>query len=175
MMGGLPSLVYGEYRAYLLEVVPLRPCLRAEQEACTAERVLTALAPALYVSSHGGAQVIAARLLATWVCRGNTSGFEAVCAIPPARGPRFRPAQRVRVTLVKHVTEGWEGVIELAYYQELVRSNVYGVRFPAYEDTYARYYESDLRLLAASSEADPAVGRGSGIEGERPPADGVTP
>jgi hypothetical protein len=59
----------------------------------------------------------------------------------------------VRIALQKHITEGWLGTVEIAYYQASVRSNVYGVRFPERRNVYARYYEKDL------AKATPATAR----------------
>ena len=64
-----------------------------------------------------------------------------------------KPGDRVKITLKKHITEGWTGVIELAYYQAGVNSNVYGVRFGEKRQLYNRYFEFDLEKVGTPSAA----------------------
>jgi hypothetical protein len=50
----------------------------------------------------------------------------------------------VKINLQKHITEGWTSIIELAYYQADVKSNVYGVRLGEKRKLYDRYFEFNL-------------------------------
>ena len=135
---------YGEFRAHELEVIDLLDCRLNKREKCKRFQVRTAMAPDLYVRTHGGEERIGVILLATWMCRGDTSGFRSVCPRPPPRKPRFAVGDEVLIKLEKHITEGWRGKVEIAYYQQAVSSNVYGVRFQERQQVYARYFEKDL-------------------------------
>jgi hypothetical protein len=140
-----------EYRAYELEVADLYQCRLEKQQVCKTNRIRTALDPATYVRMHGGEVRMASILLATWMCYGDTSNYREVCPTPPARKPKFNLGEEVVVSLGKHISEGWRGKVEVAYYQASVRSNVYGVRFADRKNVYARYFEKDLRKAAAAA------------------------
>jgi hypothetical protein len=142
LLGALPA--HGEYRAHELEITDILDCKLNKREKCKRFQVRTAMAPDLYVRTHGGQERIGVILLATWFCRGDTSRFRAVCPRPPPRKPKFSVGDTVRVRLKQHITEGWQGKVELAYYQGFLSSNVYGVRFADRQDVYARYFEKDL-------------------------------
>ena len=140
-----------EYRAYELEVTDILDCQLRKQEKCLRIRVLTSLGPDLYTRTHGGEERIGAVLLATWMCRGDTSNFRAVCPRPVPRKPRFTVGDEVSVLLKEHITEGWRGKVVVAYFQRSVNSNVYGVRFAERQDVYARYFEKDLAKAGAGA------------------------
>lgn len=142
LLWALPA--YGEYRAHELEITDILDCKLNKREKCKRFQVRTAMAPDLYMRTHGGYQRIGVILLATWICRGDTSRFRAVCPRPLPRKPRFSVGDTVRVRLKQHITEGWRGQVELAYFQGFLSSNVYGVRFADRQDVYARYFEKDL-------------------------------
>lgn len=147
-----------EYRAYELEVSDIFDCRLNKREECKRVRVRTSMPPRLYARTHGGLDRIAVILLATWMCPGDTSGFRAVCPLPAPRKPKFSVGDVVRINLGKHITEGWRGKVEVAYYQRAVSSNVYGVRFAERQRVYARYFEKDLGKAApAASAAAPAA------------------
>jgi hypothetical protein len=148
-----------EYRAYELEVVDLYDCRMNKRTTCQSGRVTTALDPQQYLLTHGGDFHVGVLLLATWMCYGDTSFYKAVCPRPVARKPKFNVGDDVVIALKKHITEGWHGKVEVAYYQASVRSNVYGVRFPDRRGVYARYYEKDIEKAVAG--AAPA-GAGAG-------------
>lgn len=143
-----------EYRAYELEVVDLYDCRINEREECRKSRVTTAMSPDLYESTHGGSWRVGVLMLATWMCYGDTSGFRPVCPRPPPREGRFAEGDEVVVALNKHITQGWRGQVEVAYYQASVASNVYGVRFPDRRGVYARYFEKDLRPAEETEPQD---------------------
>ena len=134
-----------EYRAYELEVTDLLDCRINKREKCKRFQVRTSMAPDLYVRTHGGQDRIGTILLATWMCRGDTSGFRSVCPRPPARKPKFSVGDEVEILLDQHITQGWRGRVEIVYYQRSVASNVYGIRFPDRQEVYARYFEKDLK------------------------------
>ena len=56
------GLAWAEYRAYELEVVDLYDCQVNKRSPCPSQRVTTAMAPALYGRTHGGAMRLAAPL-----------------------------------------------------------------------------------------------------------------
>ena len=87
-------------------------------------------------------------LLATWMCYGDTSNYSPVCPRPAPRAAKFGTGDEVKIRLSKHITDGWEGSVEVAYYQRSVSSNVYGIRFADRQNVYARYFEKDLVKLA---------------------------
>ncbi len=153
LVGSLPARA--EYRAYELEITDILDCRINQREKCKRLRVRTAMSPDLYVRVNGGEQRIGAVLLATWVCRGDTSGFTQVCPRPAAREPKFAVGDAVQVRLKNHVTEGWKGKIELAYFQGAVSANVYGVRFAERQQVFARYFEKDLAKAAPSPQSEP--------------------
>lgn len=140
-----------EFRAHELEVTDLLDCKINKREKCKRFQVRTAMAPDLYVRTHGGQDRIGVILLATWMCWGDTSGFRSVCPRPTARKPKFAVGDEVAVRLEKHITQGWRGRVEIAYYQRAVSSNVYGVRFADRQDVYARYFEKDLQKTAPTA------------------------
>ncbi|MCZ6473723.1 MAG: hypothetical protein O7E56_08430 [SAR324 cluster bacterium] len=151
LLAGGAATVHAEYRAYELEVTDILDCRINKLEKCKRHKMLTAMGPDLYVRTHGGQERIGVILLATWMCRGDTSRFRSVCPRPAARKPKYTVGDRVRVRLEKHITEGWEGRVEVAYYQRSVNGNVYGVRFGRRQDVYARYFEKDLQKSTASA------------------------
>lgn len=133
-----------EYRAYELEVIDVVECRLAKQETCKRHRITTAMGPELYARTHGGPQRLGVQLMATWMCYGDTSFYKEICPRPTPREARFSVGDTVRVLLDKHITQGWQGQIEVAYFQPGIRANVYGVRFPDRQNVYARYFEKDL-------------------------------
>jgi hypothetical protein len=145
-----------EFRAYELEVTDVLDCRLNKREKCKRFQVLTAMSPELYVRTHGGQERIGVILLATWMCRGDTSGFRSVCPRPAPREPKFSVGDEVRVKLQKHISEGWRGKIEIAYYHRAVSSNVYGVRFSDRQEVYARYFEKDLEKAAPATPSKTA-------------------
>lgn len=154
-----------EYRAYELEVTDILDCRLNQREKCKRFRVRTAMSPPLYTRTHGGEERIGVILLATWMCRGDTSNFDPVCPMPPPREPKFAVGDEVVVRLKKHITEGWRGKVEVAYHQASISANVYGVRFAERQQVYARYFEKDL----AKAEAAQAG------EGKSPPSTAASP
>jgi hypothetical protein len=164
------GLARAEYRAYELEVIDVYDCAVNKRERCRSAAVRTGLAPDLYQRTHGGEQRISVLLLATWMCRGDTSNYEPVCPRPAPRDGKFGPGDQVRVKLARHISNGWIGVVEVAYYQQSVRSNVYGVRFADRQDAYLRYYEKDLEKTTAASGAQAAAPGPGGA-----PAPGAVP
>jgi hypothetical protein len=177
----LGTAARAEYRAYELEVVDLYDCRANKRDPCRSTRLATALDPEQYLLTHGGPYHVGVLLLATWMCYGDTSTFRGVCPRPIAREPRFEPGETVRIGLEKHITEGWRGQVEVAYYQASVRSNVYGVRFPERRHVYARYYEKDLRKPEEPAAAAPGTPPGQGTAGPAaaagapPPPQGAPP
>ena len=138
-----------EYRAYELEIVDVYECRIKEEDPCRRNVVRTSLSLDLYTRTHGGADRLGVIMLATWMCYGDTSNFRDVCPRPAPRNGRFSAGDRVKISLTKHITEGWEGTVEVAYFQRSVSSNVYGVRFAERQNVYARYFEKDLRGIEA--------------------------
>ncbi len=153
LIGSLPARA--EFRAYELEITDILDCRINQREECKRFQVRTAMSPDLYVRVNGGEQRIGAVLLATWVCRGDTSGFTQVCPRPAARKPKFAVGDEVQVRLKNHVTEGWKGKVELAYFQRGVSANVYGVRFDDRQRVFARYFEKDLAKAGPSTQNEP--------------------
>ncbi len=151
ILWALPA--WAEFRAYELEVTDILECRLKKREQCKSLRVLTSMAPDLYTRTHGGPGRIGAVMMATWVCWGDTSNFRAVCPRPPPRKPRFAVGDEVSVRLRQHITEGWRGKVEIAYFQRSVSSNVYGVRFADRQGVYARYFEKDLTKPGAPAAA----------------------
>ncbi len=141
---------HAEYRAHELEVIDILDCRLNKRKKCKRNQVRTAMSPDLYMRTHGGQERIGVILLATWMCRGDTSRFRAVCPRPPPRKPKFSVGETVRIRLEKHITEGWLGKVELSYYQRLITANVYGVRFPDRQEVYLRYFEKDLEKAPAA-------------------------
>ena len=151
LLGGGAATVHAEYRAYELEVTDILDCRINKLEKCKRHKVPTAMSPDLYMRTHGGQERIGVILLATWMCRGDTSRFRPVCPRPTARKPKYAVGDQVRVRLEEHITEGWEGTVEVTYYQRSVNGNVYGVRFGNRQEVYARYFEKDLRKSTAAA------------------------
>ena len=142
-----------EYRAYELEVIDVVECRLAKQETCKRHRITTAMSPELYARTHGGPQRLGVQLMATWMCYGDTSFYKEICPRPAPRDARFSVGETVRVLLDKHITQGWQGLVEVAYHQPGIRANVYGVRFPDRQNVYARYFEKDLGPAGATAGA----------------------
>ena len=147
------GVAQAEYRAYELEVTDILDCRINKREKCKRFQVQTAMAPDLYRRTHGGNQRIGVILLATWMCRGDTSRFRDVCPRPSPRKPKFSVGDEVRINLEKHITEGWRGKVELVYYQRSINANVYGIRFTDRQNVYARYFEKDLGKGAGATPA----------------------
>ena len=133
-----------EYRAYELELYDLYDCRINKRVTCRKTKLLTAMNPNLYQQTHGGPYHIGVLMLATWMCYGDTSFYNPVCPRPVAQKPKYNVGDTIRIKLDRHLTEGWVGKVELAYYQHSVRSNVYGIRFDDRRGLYARYFEKDL-------------------------------
>jgi hypothetical protein len=140
----LPYVAHAEYRAYELEVVDTLDCKLNKRDKCKSSRITTAMSPDLYIQTNGGDERINAVVLATWMCYGDTSQYREVCSRPGPRSPKFNSGEDVRVTLKKHITEGWRGKVELVYRDDFLSANVVGVRFPDHKNVYARYFEKDL-------------------------------
>ncbi len=147
--------VWGEYRAYELEVVDLYDCQLNKRKTCLSSKVLTAMDVNTYTGTHGGPYHIGVLMMATWMCYGDTSYYRPVCPRPVARKAKFTVGDPVKIVLEKHITQGWVGNVEVAYYQASVRSNVYGVRFPNRRNVFARYFEKDLVNSAAPPSTTP--------------------
>ena len=138
-----------EYRAYELEIYDIYDCRLNKRVTYRKTKLLTAMGPNLYQRTHGGPFHIGVLMLATWMCYGDTSFYNAVCSRPVARKPKFGVGDTIKIKLTRHITEGWLGRVEMAYYQHSVRSNVYGIRFPDRRGVYARYFEKDLTKAEA--------------------------
>ena len=158
--------VFAEYRAYLIEVYDHISEKRWE--------ATTGFSPDKYVLSHGGGNRLSVFTKATWVCYGDTSTFSPICAMPKPIKPRFKVGDRVKITLGKHVTQGWLGIVELAYYQRGVRSNVYGVRFGDKRRLYNRYFEFNLQQTAGVV-ATPQAAQPEALAATTPQAETPTP
>lgn len=142
---GLPLLIcllliaqnlQAEYRAYLVEVYDHIAKQKWDET--------TGFAPDLYITTHGGGNRLSVFVKATWHCYGDTSNFQTACPMPNPIQPVFQKGERVKITLPRHITQGWIGIVELAYYQADVKSNVYGVRFGEKRQLYNRYFEFNL-------------------------------
>ncbi|MBU2513635.1 hypothetical protein KJ966_20015 [bacterium] len=152
--------VYGEYRAYLIEVYDHILQKKWEEK--------TGFSTDKYIVTHGGGNRVSAFVKATWMCYGDTSNYLNICPLPDPIQPKFQKGDRVKITLEKHITEGWIGVIELAYYQADVKSNVYGVRFGEKKQLYNRYFEFNLEKTTGS--AGSPVETGQTEQTQPPPA-----
>ncbi len=153
----LPRAARAEYRAYELEVTDVLDCKLNKRDKCRTARMVTSMSPDLYVQTNGGEGRIGVQLMATWMCYGDTSSYREVCPRPSARNPKFNAGDEVRIALKKHITDGWRGKIEVAYYQDDIKANVYGVRFPDRQNAYLRYFEKDLERTAPAAPAPPAA------------------
>ncbi|NQU63232.1 MAG: hypothetical protein HQ517_02955 [SAR324 cluster bacterium] len=139
LLAGLMSIPFSlraEYRAYLIEVYDHVANKKWEER--------TGFSPDKYVLTHGGGNRLSVFTKATWVCYGDTSGYTPACPMPEPIKPKFRVGDQVKIMLEKHITQYWVGVVELAYYQKGVKSNVYGVRFGDKRQMFNRYFEFDL-------------------------------
>lgn len=139
----IPTAASAEYRAYLIEVYD-----HITQKS-KVER--TGFSPDKYILTHGGGNRLTVFTKATWVCYGDTSGIKPACPMPKPIKPRFKVGDRVKVNLKKHINKDWIGIIEIAYYQRGVRSNVYGVRFGDKRRVYNRFYEFNLKKVDDTS------------------------
>jgi len=128
-----------EYRAYLLEVYD--HIIKKKW----VER--TGFSPDKYILTHGGGNRLSAFKKATWICSGDTSGYRPACPMPDPINPKFQKGDRIKIELEKHINDGMIGVIELAYYQKNVRSNVYGVRFGDKRQIYNRFFEFNIKKV----------------------------
>ena len=141
------SAVFGESRVFLLEVY--------DQIDKKQWEVVTGFSPDEYILTHGGGNRISVLVKATWHCYGDTSGYQTPCAMPTPQKPLFKKGDRVQVVLDKHVTDAWEGVIELALYRKIFNTNVYGVRFGENKKLYNRYFEFNLMKSSKAPEESP--------------------
>lgn len=139
-----PPAARAEYRAYELEIYDLYDCRINKRVTCRKTKLLTAMNANLYQRTHGGPYHIGVLMLATWMCYGDTSFYNPVCPRPVPRKPKFGVGDTIKINLDRHLTEGWTGIVEVAYYQQSVRSNVYGIRFNDRRGIYLRYFEKDL-------------------------------
>lgn len=152
----IPYVAHAEYRAYELEVVDTLDCKLNKRDKCKSGRITTAMSPDLYAQTNGGEDRINVVVIATWMCYGDTSQYREVCPRPGPRSPKFNAGDDVRVTLKKHITEGWRGKVEVVYRDDFIGSNVVGVRFSDHKNVYARYFEKDLvKPDAAAPQAEP--------------------
>ncbi len=131
-----------EYRAYYVEIY--------DHILKTKWDLSTGFSPDKYIMTHGGGNRLSAHVKATWQCYGDTSGFKKVCPMPKPIRPIFQVGEKVKINLEKHLSEGWIGEIELAYYQADINSNVYGIRFGAKRHLYKRFYEFNLDKVDAN-------------------------
>lgn len=136
---GLVPPVQAEYRAYLLEVYD--HILQKKWDAATG------FDPGHYIVVHGGGNRLSVLLKATWHCYGDTSQYTPTCPMPETRQGLFKVGDQVEVTLDKHMTQGWKGVVELALWRDDLKSNVYGVRFGAKKQMFGRYFEFNLKAV----------------------------
>lgn len=151
-----PHAARAEYRAYELEVVDTLDCKLNKRPTCKSARITTAMSPDLYIQTNGGDERISAVVLATWMCYGDTSQHREICPRPGPQSPKFNVGDDVKVTLKKHITEGWRGKVEVVYRDDFLHANVIGVRFADRKNVYARYFEKDLaKGEAASPRAEP--------------------
>ncbi len=137
------SAAFAEYRAFYIEAYD--HILKKKWE----ER--TGFSPDKYILTHGGGNRLSVFVKATWMCYGDTSKFQPACPMPKPIEAKFQKGDRVKIKLKKHITEGWIGVVDVAYYQAGVKSNVYGVKFGEKRQLYNRYFEFDLEKTAAAS------------------------
>lgn len=128
-----------EYRAYLLEVYDHIAKKKWEER--------TGFSPDKYILTHGGGNRLSVFKKATWMCSGDTSGYRPACLMPDTINPRFQKGDRIKIELEKHINHGMIGVIELAYYQKNVRSNVYGVRFGDKRQIYNLFFEFNIKKI----------------------------
>ena len=131
------TAVRAEYRAYELEVVDIYECRIKEEDPCGRNVVRTALSPELYTRTHGGPDRLGVVMLATWMCYGDTSNYRDMCPRPAPRNGRFSAGDTVLIALSRHISEGCEGTLEVAYFQRSVSSIVYGVRIAERQIVYA--------------------------------------
>ncbi len=164
MLLGVES-VKAEYRAFLIEVYD--HILKKKWE----ER--TGFSPDKYVLTHGGGNRLSVFIKATWMCYGDTSGYTPACPIPDPVKPLFQKGQRVRVNLEKHITKGWVGIVELAYYRSRLKSNVYGVRFGEKRQLYNQYYEFNLEK--AESVITPQTSAAEAFNQSKQPGETAAP
>lgn len=165
-----PRLARAEYRGYELEVTDILDCKLNKRDKCRSAHIVTSMSPDLYQQTNGGEERIGVQLLATWMCYGDTSGFREVCPRPATRNGKFNPGDDVRIILKKHITDGWRGKVEVAYFQADLGSNIYGVRFTERQNAYLRYFERDLERAGGTAGPAPA-----GPPGAEQPAAVPTP
>ncbi len=139
-----PSMALGEYRSYMLEVY--------DHVSGKKWTTVTGLTPQKYMHTHGGAARLTAILLATWHCYGNTAQYLQPCKKPAAKAPIYKTGDLVEVTLKKHVTYGWRGIVIVSLYRQDWRSNVYGIRFSDRRRSYARYFEFNLKKISDAAD-----------------------
>ena len=125
-----------ENRTYLLEVYDHIDKRKFE--------IVTEFSPDKYLSTHGGGRRSSVIIKATWMCYGDTSGLIRPCKMPKPRNPIYKKGETVKVTLNKHISQGWEGIVELSLYRRDLKGNVYGVRFLSKKQMYGRYFEKDI-------------------------------
>jgi hypothetical protein len=163
----LPQMARAEFRAYELEVVDVLDCRLNKRAQCKSAKITTAVSPDLYVQTNGGDDRINAVVIATWMCYGDTSEYREICPRPGPRSPKFNPGDDVRVTLKKHITEGWKGTVEVVYRDDFLGANVVGVRFAERKNVYARYFEKDL--MKADGGTGASAGTGAATPQQEPP------
>ena len=84
--------------------------------------------------------------------------------MPEPKEGGFKVGDTVEVTLEKHMTQGWKGVVELALWRDDLKSNVYGVRFGTKKQMFGRYFEFNLKAVnpapvtPAATPGAPATG-----------------
>ena len=76
--------------------------------------------------------------------------------MPKPKQPKFKVGEKVKIGLEKHLTEGWEGLVELSLWRDDLNSNVYGIRFGDKKQMYGRYYEFNLFPAAKPAPVAPA-------------------
>lgn len=137
---------HAEYRAYLLEIYD-----HIDRKKWDA---ITGFPPDQYILTHGGGNRLSAFLKATWHCFGDTARYRQPCPMPAPKDPLFKKGDQVKITLEKHVTEGWIGFVEIILYRSDLKSNVYGVRFGEKRKLYERYYEFNLENAIAEKQPE---------------------
>lgn len=136
--------IQAEYRAYLLEIYD-----HIDRKKWDA---VTGFPPDQYILTHGGGNRLSAFLKATWHCFGDTAGYRQPCPMPAPIKPLFKKGDQVKITLNKHVTEGWIGIVEIILYRSDLGSNIYGVKFGEKRKLYNRYYEFDLEKATVENQ-----------------------
>lgn len=127
--------VKAAYRAYYLEVYDM--VLQNNWE------VITGFPLSSYLASFRKNEQVKLTVKASWLCHGNTA-FKDVCPMPAPINPKFTVGDLVEVNLPKHLTDGWQGTIEVILWRSDLGSNIYGVNFSGRLSFYGNYYEHHL-------------------------------